>query len=104
MVNSNLDDSINGGKYSNKYYILTDDIDLNNNLWLPIGNSDFPFVGSFDGNGHTIYNLKLSNNYENVGLFGVVYNAVINRVSINNINNSINPKKCQQIYFNYIKK
>lgn len=86
MVNSNLDDSINGGKYSNKYYILTDDIDLNNNLWLPIGNSDFPFVGSFDGNGHTIYNLKLSNNYENVGLFGVVYNAVINRVSINNIN------------------
>ncbi|MDE6373915.1 MAG: DUF4988 domain-containing protein, partial [Clostridia bacterium] len=40
------------------------DIDLNNHMWIPIGlgarsNAEGePFQGTFDGNGHTIYNLS----------------------------------------------
>lgn len=45
------------------------DVDLNNNMWVPIGlgaRSNAPgvaFKGVFDGNGHTIYNLDSSKYY-----------------------------------------
>ena len=38
---------------------LGKDIDLNNEQWTPIGNG-YEFNGEFDGQGHTIYNLKES--------------------------------------------
>lgn len=80
---------------------LGKDIDLNNEQWTPIGNG-YEFNGEFDGQGHTIYNLKESEiedaNYIKAGLFGVVkgisvekedgtYNitpAVIKNVTIEN--------------------
>ncbi len=39
------------------------------NTWTPIGTSDHPFKGTFDGEGHTISNLKAQG--ENAALFGV---------------------------------
>ena len=54
---------------------LEKNIDLNNEQWTPIGNG-YEFNGEFDGQGHTIYNLKESEiedaNYIKAGLFGVV--------------------------------
>lgn len=48
--------------FSGKYFILNNDIDLGGHPWTPIGYSSGAhsksFYGSFDGNGHTIYNLK----------------------------------------------
>lgn len=40
--------------------------------WTPIGNKDYPFSGSFDGNGHMIYGLLLKNESQDYqGLFGL---------------------------------
>lgn len=60
-------DNVNkGNKYLGKIVILNNDIDLNNIEWIPINK----FGGIFDGEGHTIYNLKISSGDNNVGLFG----------------------------------
>ena len=41
--------------------------------WLPIGTVAAPFIGTLDGNGHTISNLQINNNDDtNKGLFGVI--------------------------------
>ena len=52
-------------KYPDKYYILINDIDLNNINWTPISK----FRGSFDGNNKTIKNLSISLDADKVGLF-----------------------------------
>lgn len=46
--------------YNNKVVMLTADIDLNGRTWTPVGNTDVPFAGTFDGNGHTIKNFVIS--------------------------------------------
>ena len=65
---------VNGGNsFSGEYVQLTADIDLNSEEWTPIGTKDYPFKGSFDGNGKTISNLCIkSPDGEKLGLFGVV--------------------------------
>lgn len=80
--------------------MLLDDIVLNGNVvenaengypgifenWVPIGSQDVPFVGSFDGRGHTISGLYYYD-YENynVGLFGFVSAAKGDTVRIENL-------------------
>lgn len=67
-----------GNTYSGKTIKLAADINLGNRLWTPIGQTGpTQFVGSFDGNGHTIYNLNIDNTantsqYGVAGLFGWV--------------------------------
>ncbi|MBQ7232697.1 MAG: hypothetical protein IJX07_05685, partial [Bacillales bacterium] len=54
-----LAQEINSGKdYSGKYFLLACDLDLNNHEWTPIGNGTYNFAGFFDGNHHSILNLK----------------------------------------------
>lgn len=55
---------VNGGTdYSGKYFKLTNDIDLSNvESWTPIGTTDKPFKGKFDGNNHSITGLKITRN------------------------------------------
>lgn len=58
--------------FANISGVLKADIDLSGIEWIPIGNADFPFSGSFDGQNKTISNLTISNaTTENQGLFGV---------------------------------
>lgn len=59
-------------KYLRYNYILQANIDLKNHEFEPIGNSDHPFEGTFDGNGHIIKNLKITEKDNYVGLFGCV--------------------------------
>lgn len=68
---------------SNVCFTLEADIDLapwlveNNPYegWQPIGTKDSPFIGTFDGKGHTISNLTINRpNVDYVGLFGYNYN------------------------------
>lgn len=80
LVNSGEED------FSGKTIILSGDIDLKNIEWTPIGYIDEDtdltadeysyenvFRGSFDGNGHTISNLKIDKSEAKaVGLFGVI--------------------------------
>lgn len=55
------------------------DIDLSEFEWTPIGNFNFRFVGVFDGCGHTISGMNVTNG-EYAGLFGYTMNAEIRNV------------------------
>lgn len=75
---------VNGGAdYAGKFIKLTADIDLKNEEWTPIGTNEHPFSGSFDGQNHTVSNLKITTgNY--AGLFGYVSTATIKNVKLAN--------------------
>ena len=79
-----LAEKVNGGEaYANTYFKLTANIDLNNEPnWTPIGKSRRPFQGTFDGGGHQIANLTISNGGELVGLFGNVDDATIQNCNV----------------------
>jgi len=93
-------DAVNGGNdYKGKIVTLAADIDLANEEWTPIGQVTFDragdgsyvvnsvFKGTFDGQNHTISNLKITDSEANgVGLFGAATNATIKNININNVN------------------
>ena len=81
-------------------YVLTADIDLAGVEWTPIGtwvpsgdseeeqeipSSEYAFTGTFDGNGHTISNLKIDQpDGMALGLFGCISGAEIRNFSVEN--------------------
>lgn len=66
-------DRVNKGETFAGYTItLQSDVDLENKEWTPIGIEGKPFAGIFDGNGKTIYNLKITATAKKAGLFGNV--------------------------------
>ena len=67
-------------KYSDKYFKLTQNINLDNRAW-PV----FDFSGSLDGDGFIISNLKITRSDDNVGLFGVLSGTVKN-LTISGVN------------------
>lgn len=84
---------VNGKKdnFKDKTLLLTNDINLNEHHWTPIGNvNDYPtisFWGTFDGQNHTISNLTASDNakgYAAAGLFGSLMGTVKN-VTLKNV-------------------
>ena len=73
--------------YSSKYFKLANDIDLNNKNWLPIAE----FSGTLDGNGKTIYNLRVERDdisYRGLigELSGTVKNLTVSGVKIKGSN------------------
>lgn len=63
--------------FTGKQVYLNVDVDLDNHPWIPIGclndgNEKRAFYGSFDGQGHTISNLKVGDDYSYASLFGIV--------------------------------
>ena len=60
--------------FKNVYFLMTDDFDLNNINWTPIGNVNmnmqgYYFAGIFDGWYHNIDHLKIQSNADVCGLF-----------------------------------
>ena len=55
--------------------------------WEPIGTSEKPFTGTFDGKGYTISNLQLVSEESDfyVGFFGIAEDATIKNVVFNNV-------------------
>ena len=77
-------DGVNAGNgYDGKTVVLDADLDLKNEEWTPINS----FKGTFDGQGHTIKNLKISGG-DNLGLFGRQWQirAVISNFTIDGAN------------------
>ena len=79
-----LADQVNneGNTFKGATVTLTDDIELNNEAWTPIGafvngafDFDHSFQGSFDGGNHTISNLNVEVTNGAAGLFGGVQNC-----------------------------
>lgn len=95
------------------YFQLDNDINMKDYVLPPIGTKTNPFIGSFDGKGHVVKNLVVSDDYskmtkhpvkasehvtdevlndcEIIGTFGVVglYNNQINNYSISNQINAV---------------
>jgi hypothetical protein len=82
LINANA--TTRTGKYKQEA-----DLDLLDLEWTPIGKygSDISltFKGLFDGDNHTIANLKITGNNDNVGLFGYIYRSS-DTATIQNVN------------------
>lgn len=48
---------------------------------MPIGNSNKPYQGTFDGNGKTITNLYINAEQKYMGLFGYTYEGTIKNLT-----------------------
>lgn len=78
---------LSGMDYAGQTVTLTNDINLSGHNWEPAGfcaacgdAGTTTFAGTFDGQGHSIYNLNSSYDYKNMGLFGHVTGTVKNVV------------------------
>ena len=90
---------VNGDEdgYQDSYYLLMDNINLNQEVWTPIGNSSYfcSFLGVFDGGGHIVsgLNISLESSSNNVfGLFGYNNGKIVNTTVHGTINVSGDPK------------
>ena len=63
-------------------YRLTKNLNLKSKTWKPIGTTENPFTGTFDGAGHAIKNLKTSKSKDYQGLFGYVEGGTIRNLTI----------------------
>lgn len=73
--------AVNGGEYS-ACAKLVSDITLSGN-WTPIGDSQaHGYVGTFDGNEHSITGLSINTTENNQGLFGWVGDATIKDLTV----------------------
>ena len=75
-----------GNNFAGKTVTLTDNIDLNNEKWTPIGiygtNATW-FKGTFDGQNHAVTGLKVEESGKNgVGFFGKVYTGTIKNLTV----------------------
>ena len=93
-------DKINSGELPNtSNIVLSGDIDLSTislfstekrSNWIPVGSSEKPFTGTFDGKGYTIKNLSLVETEAKegkayIGFFGYAKNATIKNVTFENV-------------------
>ena len=77
-----LANAVNNASSGTKFYVvLTDDIDLGGQPWTPIGKDSHEFSGVFDGKGHVVEGLKVSN-VADAGLFGVAKGAAIKNLVV----------------------
>lgn len=110
LVGMSADYAVNGNKYINYLYVLTNDIDMSGVTdFLPIGrnrdpewsgkgafNGTFGFCSEFDGQGYTIKNLSLNENvpadeysghyialFDTISEKGVVKNVNVENININ---------------------
>ena len=80
---------VNGGE-NNINITLAKDITLTE-VWTPIGNSSYPYVGTFDGDNHSITGLTIQNAGDRIGLFGQVGdNGTVKNLKLADVNVSGN--------------
>ncbi len=70
--------------YNSKYFVLTSDIDWENEPWLPIGGYT-PFSGNFDGGNHTVSNVNCTlTEMGHMGFFAYLSGATVKNLYIEN--------------------
>ena len=82
------------GNGAGKTVELLDNVDLAGQEWTPIGTSENPFNGNFDGQNHTIKNLNIvvseaKEGKAYIGLFGYAKDVNIKNVVFENVNLNI---------------
>ena len=74
-----------GNSFAGKTINLATNVDLDNQKWTPIGNSNNIFKGIFDGGSHTISNLNVGElGQSNIGLFGMTSDGEVKNLTIKN--------------------
>ena len=80
--------NVNEGNHYEGWTIeLGANIDLSDHTWVPIGTSEHPFRGIFDGKGKTIKSLLIADTRwatDYTGLFGYVYRGTVKGVRLEN--------------------
>jgi hypothetical protein len=73
---------------ANYYYNLSNNLNLQDVTWTPIGNNTTKFAGKFDGLGHTVDHLTITNpSSDYQGLFGaIVSTGLVQNIGIINAN------------------
>ena len=81
--------------FKDKTINLANDIDLKNENWSPIAG----FSGTFNGNGHTIRNLKIKENAQkgNIGFFSYVNEAKISNLRFDTVNIDTTEGNCMGV-------
>ena len=83
---------VNGGNsLSGKIVVLDANVDLENAEWTPVGQTGATqFMGTFNGNGYTISNLRINNTDDGgncaTGLFGWLNSAIVKNIKISGAN------------------
>lgn len=73
----------NGFSYSGKWFRLTNNIDLNNEPWTPIGvDTGHPFSGSLNGSQKSISGLNVNTSTQYAGLFGTVGEITVQSLTL----------------------
>ncbi len=73
-------------KYANNHFILGNDLDFSGKFFIPFGNEIYPFKGTFDGNGYTIFNVHSAEYMGYRGVFGRIEEAGLNNIKVKNLN------------------
>lgn len=78
-VNNGIKDGFYGYTFT-----LNSNIELTEELWIPVGTNEYPFKGTFNGNGYEISGLNINNQEKNqTGLFGNIFSsATIKNVAV----------------------
>ncbi len=90
LIINNGEKAFNGVElvsYNNLSYQLINNLsfsETNVNNFIPIGNASNCFSGVFDGKLYTISNININNNFTYAGIFGVLNNATIKNLIIEN--------------------
>ena len=75
-----------GNNFAGKTVTLTENVDLGDKLWTPIGvynDSKTHFKGTFDGQNHTVSGLNVdASRINGVGFFGKVYTGTIKNLTV----------------------
>ena len=80
------EDLFNVRNNPDKEFIQMADIDLSGyNNWAPIGDNDVAFMGSYNGNGKSISNLRIVSGTNSSGLFGVAAEGTIKDITLTNV-------------------
>ncbi|MBR7153443.1 MAG: SipW-dependent-type signal peptide-containing protein [Candidatus Methanomethylophilaceae archaeon] len=86
-----------GNDYAGVTVRLSNDINLNNIPWTPIGSTTNYFRGDFDGQNHTISNMFISANTPDAdqfaALFGAIKNATVKNLTVTDSNIDVVGKK-----------
>ncbi|MDE7436752.1 MAG: hypothetical protein K2N01_13160 [Lachnospiraceae bacterium] len=78
LVNGDKSHADFGQQNTSAKGVLKKDIDLKSLEWTPIQG----YKGVFDGNGHTISNLKITTSRDNTGLFGSTVGATVKNLEV----------------------
>lgn len=72
-------------RYANHHFILGNDLDFSEMPFIPFGLERYPFKGTFDGNGFTMFNVKYAGFTSHEGVFGRIEDAVIKNIKVKNL-------------------